>query len=91
MDAKGAVSVKLFADFLGEALLILKKEAAQAGKLDLEAARRRLNEMIKDKVPVRSQLVLFLPLIFNFLSIKVIISTVSIFRMKSAEENTKVT
>ena len=46
------ISVKLFADFLGEALLILKKEAAQAGKVDLERARRRLGEMIEDKVPV---------------------------------------
>lgn len=49
--------MKLFADFLGEALLILKKEAAQAGKLDLEAARQRLNEMIKDKVPVSNWLI----------------------------------
>lgn len=57
MDAKGTISVKLFADFLGEALLILKKEAAQAGKLDLEAARQRLNEMIKDKVPVSNWLI----------------------------------
>ena len=53
VDAKGAVSVKLFADFLGEAMLILKKEAIQAGKLDLKVARRRLNEMIEDKVKVR--------------------------------------
>ena len=53
MEARGAVSVKLFADFLGEVLLILKKEAAQAGMVDLTAARRRLNEMITDKVTVR--------------------------------------
>lgn len=52
IDGKGAIGVKLFADFLAEALLILKKEAEQAGKLDLEAARKRLGEMINDKVPV---------------------------------------
>lgn len=47
---KALEGVKGFLDSLREPLEILRKEAKQSGTLDLEAAKKRLLQIIADKV-----------------------------------------